>query len=119
MNILKITLAGIAAAILVFLCVDCLAGRVRHFECNVVDHRYVPPSTQFHTSTDEHGHTHTWVTTIPEDYQLLCDELAGARTFNVSVGRYTWDTMTNGQYVTVRTREGRWTKFQWLPAISK
>lgn len=119
MNKLKITCGLLVAALLAFLLVDCIAGHTHYFECTVADHHYVPPSMQIHTSVDEHGNVSMWTTYIPEDYQLLCDQLAGSGSFWVSVSRYSWDTTTNGEYVTIRTRQGRWTKHQWLPTISK
>lgn len=119
MTKLEIAIGSLVFALLLFLCVDCLGGRVRYFECDVVDHHYVPAYTQVHTSVDDHGNVTTWTTYNSEEYQLGCAQIGAAGYFWVNVPRYSWDTMTNGEYVTVRTRQGRWTKHQWLPTIAK
>lgn len=115
----KITIALIAllGIIMVFALVDCASGSTRHFEATVMDHHYVPARTHTSVTTDGEGHTRVHTHHHPEEFHLICAEMNGSQVFDVHTTRARYHAMTNGQYATVKTRQGRFTKIQWIPTI--
>lgn len=105
------------AIALIFLCVDCCAGRNRYFESRVRGHHYEPPWTEVSSYTDSDGQTHLTTTYHSETFHVICQELPDGHQFDCVESRATYYAVSDGQDVTVRTREGKWTGRQWLPSV--
>jgi hypothetical protein len=116
-QILGIIIAGILALLLVFACVDCASGTTRHFECHITGHHYVPPRTETQMTTDSDGDISFHTVHHPEEFHLLCAEHGGIAQFDIQVPRARYHAITNGQDVTVKTRQGKWTGANWMPYI--
>jgi hypothetical protein len=102
---------------IVCICVDCGAGTTRYFECSVAAHHYEPAWTQITTSTDSNGNTSVDTVDHPEEFHLICQQLQGVETFDVSSSRAKYYTITNDECVTVAVRVGRWTGAHYCPRI--
>jgi len=100
-----------------FLAFDAGCGRSRYFECEVSGHSYEPPWTETTSSTDSDGHVTFDTIHHSEVFHLICMESGGGRTFDCQSTRAQYTVKTNGQPVTVRTRQGHWTKHHWLPTV--
>ena len=115
-----ITFIGIslAALFLVFLCVDCSVGRDQFIESIVRDHQHDAAWTETVTSIDSEGAVSIHTVYHPDEWRLTCSELAGEQSFNIDAGYSAYQSITNGQIVTIRTRRGRWTSWHYLNSIS-
>lgn len=100
-----------------FVCLDCCMGERHYHECRVLDHHYVAPYTTFYTSTDSDGNSTLESTHHPEEFHVICQRYDDEVLFDCSEFRAEYYAVTNGQQVTVRTRQGRWTSHQYLPRI--
>ena len=76
MKILGSIIGVVIVSALIFVCVDCAAGRTRHLECYVADHEYREAWTQVSTHTDSDGKTHISTTHHPEEFHLICQEFS-------------------------------------------
>lgn len=105
----------LAALILltIFCITDCSCGTVKHWECQVFEHRYVEPRTEVRTTVDENG-THVDVIHHPEEFHLYC---IGELEVDVQVDSERYHRLINGTEVTVRTKIGKWTGIKWVPHI--
>lgn len=100
-----------------FLLVDCSCGTTRFFECSVTGHHYVEPWTEISQSVDSDGNSTVSTIQHPEEFHILCEESDGTLTFDCPTSRQDYYQITNGEPVTVSTRQGKWTKGQYLPSI--
>ncbi|SRR6266496_1998109 len=92
---IKIAIGSLMALVLSFFVADCVLGTVHYSECNAFEHRHVAAWTEVQFFTDADGHNLLDVPTSPDKYAAVAD----------------------GQAVTVRNRQGRWTGIRYLPRI--
>lgn len=117
MNKVWIVISVLLLGLLIFICVDCCAGRTRYFESSIINRHYVPARTEVSTYIDGDGNASVSTTYYPEEFHLICQDLQGTTTFDVSTSRKEYYTKTNDQQVLIRTREGKWTKSNYIPCI--
>ena len=102
---------------LVGVCVDCGAGKTRFLECSVLNHHYVPSHTEITSSTDGDGKVTVSPQYYPEEFHLICSEIGTDNILDCEETEWTYQRITNGQPVTVKSREGKWTHSHYLPTI--
>lgn len=109
-------------ALLVGVIADCSAGHTRHIESLVMGHRFVPGYLSTWTNVDADGNVTTDSTWHPEEYHLDCApcgiDYSWDHSLDVRVSQEQFESVTNGQYVTVRVREGKWTGARYLPQLA-
>lgn len=96
---------------------DCSCGRDRHLECNLRRHQYVAPWVETTTSTDSEGHVSFSTIHHPEEFHLIFWDLEENNGIDIEVPEDQYQRMTDGQYATVKVRQGRWTKTRLMPTI--
>ncbi len=114
---MKIFLAILFVSLLVFLGVDLGIGTTQAFETTIVDHCYTPAWSEISVYTDGEGNSHTTITHHPEQFVLVCKDITTGKTFSCDETSQRYHSKTNGQYATVKTRQGKFTHIQWLPHI--
>lgn len=120
MKAICITVASVIGLLLVFICVDCSSGVTKHYDCRVSGRHYVAAWVETKVSSDSEGNISTSVIHHPEEFHLFCDDLEdAAKTFDVSTSSACYNTITNGESVIVRVREGKWTRLSYFPSIAE
>lgn len=110
---------GLVSLALLFVAADCACGTRQQWLCVVSGRQYIAPWVEVNASTDSDGQTHVYTINHSAQWRLFCSELDGARKFDVNTTALKYNTLTNGQEVTVATRQGRWTGAGYLPTIVK
>lgn len=109
-------LLAIGLAVTVLFIVDCSSGNTVHDEAIVNGRYYKPPWTEITVNCDEDGctfgtedHPEEWHTTV---------EMVGTGTIkDFNAGKTYYLTLTNGQFVTIRSKQGRWTGIKYIGTI--
>lgn len=117
MKPLFITVGALLGGLLLFMCVDCSAGSGKYYETEVLNHYYKPAWTEYHSSTDSNGRTTMRTTRHSEEWHVCCQDLEGAEVFDVNTSASIYGSVTNGQIVTVKVRQGKWTGWGYLSSI--
>lgn len=118
--IIGMIVLGLMATGLTFVSADCSAGQTKHIESLVIGHRFVPGWLETTTHVDADGNSTTDTTWHPEEYHLQCIpcDIEDQHLLDVLVRQLQFESVTNGQYVTIRVFEGRWTGARYLPQLS-
>ena len=117
MNKAVISIGILITLALVGVCVDCSCGVTRYHECHVLDHHYVASYTTTTVGSDSDGHTTIDTIHHPEEFHVICQRYGDDALFDCSESMAKYYAVTNGQQVTVSTRQGRWTHAQYLPSV--
>lgn len=118
MKAIGITVASVIGLLLVFVCVDCSSGVTKHYDCRVSGRHHVAAWVETRVSSDSDGNISTSVIHHPEEFHLFCDDFEDStRTFDVRTTSVCYNTITNGESVVVRVRQGKWTGIGYLPSI--
>lgn len=99
-----------------FLITDCSTGNVVHDEAIVTGRYYVPPRTEILVTVDEDGIPSFDDIDYPEEWHtvvLLMDNTP--KDYNAGAGLYY--SLTNGQFVTIRSKKGKWTGIKYIGEI--
>lgn len=102
-----VLLLGVAAVI-----TDCSCGSTQAHECQVVHKYYKPPWEQVSVTTDADGMVSVDTIDHPEEWHVVT-----TKEFNIKTTATIFHSVTNDQWVIVNTREGKWSKAQYLPSI--
>lgn len=116
MKALKIGLVITLVAGLVFVVADCSGGKSKHIEAYVFDHEYHEAWTEISHHTDSEGHSYTTTTHHPEEFHLIV-VIHGGHNMDLDVGSAMYSSVTNGQDITLKVREGYWTGWNYLPQV--
>lgn len=112
-----ISIISVLSIVTVSICIDCSCGENKHHECFISGKRYVPPYTETSVEVDSDKSTHVIVVNHPEEYHIECSEYGSQSLYDVQMSPIYYAQATNNQSVIVKTRQGKWTKFNYLPTI--
>lgn len=110
----KISLLGLASAACLFFVVDCRLGNSAFYTGTVLGKEYQPPYTTFYT--DSNGHLQS--TYHDAVYRLFCSTGDDFNPLYVTVNAAIYHSLTIDQPVALRSRKGRWTKFDYLLRVT-
>ncbi len=104
--------------ILVFVIVDCSAGKTRFFKCRVVSHHYDPPWTEVSSSTGTTGNTVIRTTLHNEEFHIICESLGNeTRTIDVRTSESQYRKTLDQTVIWLRVRQGRISGACYMPII--
>ena len=118
MKILPCILGSSAGLILAFIITDCSVGTSKNYSAIVIDKIHEKAWTETWTTTDSEGHIQIHTTHHPEVWQLFCSNTDGPETFKVDVTENKYMMISNNQSVVVTTKQGKFTKVNYLPHIT-
>lgn len=107
---------GALLVLIVSICVDCASGVTRYTEAQVHHRYHISAWTEVSTYVDGDGNSRIRTIRHPEQFHLVVDALDGSETFDIQ-SRKDYMTRTNGEIVTVRSRQGKWSGTHYLPSI--
>lgn len=108
-TVLILMLAGVIA--------DCSSGRTTHDEATVYGRYYKPPWTETTFSYDGDGGFSIDTTDHPEEWHTTVEVTGTGQICDYNAGKEIYLTLTNGQFVTIKARQGRWTGIKYLGTI--
>lgn len=114
----KIAIAVLLCLGIAFLVTDCAVGVTRYHEARIVMHNHIASWVETQVTSDDEG-AHTSVYVHPEEWHLICKEAGGDLEFDCDVSAGDYAILQDETIVTVKTRQGRFTGYQWLPRIDK
>ena len=99
-----------------FVGLDCSLGTTKHSEAVVSGKYYVPPWTEVKTTYDQDGQVHIESLHHPEEWHVTANEIGG-KAQDVQTKPKVYNSVTNGQFITISVRKGRWTGAGYLPKV--
>lgn len=117
MKKLTIVLSSILLTGVTFIVTDCSCGNSRRIESYVDDHYHKDSWVEYSTYTDSDGHTSSSTTYHPEEWHLYCVDYELHNQCDVQVKHRQYESITNGQDVSIIVRQGKWTHMKYMPYI--
>src|SRR4051794_2459661 len=93
-------------ALVAFFITDCSAGKTTFEKGIVTDRQYKAAWTSTYVSFDDDHIAHVHTVYHPEEWHVFCE--ADCEEFDIESSHQRYASVTNGQPVFVRFREGRW-----------
>ncbi len=113
------SLVGLIVSLTAFICADCACGTTLRYDCKVSGRERIEAWTETSTATDSDGRTRTTTTRHEDEWHLYCAPIEEGPTMDVNTPARVYNTVTNGQAVSVVIRKGRWTGARYLPRIEE
>lgn len=113
---MKYVLIAIAIIISGFFITDCSTGKWSHDEATVAGRYYKPPYTTTSLSCDDEGCT-VDVDEHPEEWHTTVKVESTGNILDFNAGKQLYFSLTNGQFVTIKSRQGKWTGIKYLGTI--
>lgn len=117
MNKPYLVVATVAILGLGFIITDCSTGRTVHDEGTVHGRYYKPPWTEITMDCDEDGCTFDTID-HPEEWHTTVEVTGTGQVRDFNAGKNLYLILTNGQFITIQSRQGRWTGTKYLGTIS-
>lgn len=109
-------LLAIGLVVTVSFVVDCSFGTTLHDEAIIHGRYYKPPWTETTVSCDEDGCT-VDTERHPEEWHTTVEMVGTGQIKDFNAGKTYYITLTNGQFVTVRSKQGKWTGIKYIGTI--
>lgn len=117
MNKLPAVLLALGILIMVLCIVDCSTGKTVHDEATVNGRYYKPPWTEITVSVDADGETTVDTEHHPEEWHTTVRMEGTGEIKDFNAGKTFYLTLTNGQFVTIRSKQGKWTGIKYIGTI--